>query len=80
MDRTEQALQVFREIITQYPYSAEAREAFKAAKKFILIWEKQMKVFKLMPQQSLTSSFQDSTTYNSAFSYFKKGKYAENHY
>lgn len=77
MDRTEQALQVFREIITQYPYSAEAREAFKAAKEIYIDMGKADEVFKLMPQQSLTSSFQDSTTYNSAFSYFKKGKYAE---
>lgn len=77
MDKTEKALQIFREIITQYPYSAEAREAFRAAREIYIDMGQADEVFKLMPKQNLTSSFQDSTTYNSAFSFFKKGKYAD---
>jgi len=77
LNKTEQALSRFSEIINKYPYSSEAREAFKAAKEIYEDMGKAEEVFKLMPSQSLTQSFQDSTTYNSAFSHVRKGNYAE---
>jgi len=75
MDKPDQALVHFNEIITKYPYSIEAREAFKAAKEIYIDMGKADEIIKLNP--GLTKSSQDSVMYYSAFSFVKKNNYNE---
>jgi TolA-binding protein len=74
------ALEQLKEIITKYPYSAEAKEATNVVKNIYVDKgqaDKLFDFFNTIPKINLTKSFQDSTFYNSAFSFIKKNNCEE---
>jgi TolA-binding protein len=74
------ALEQMKDIITKYPYSGEAKEATNVVKNIYVDKgqaDKLFDFFNTIPKINLTKSFQDSTFYNSAFSYVKKNNCEE---
>jgi len=80
MGKDDIALEQLKDIIIKYPYSAEAKEATNVVKNIYVDKgqaDKLFDFFNTIPKINLTKSFQDSTFYNSAFSYVKKNNCEE---
>jgi TolA-binding protein len=80
MQNDDLALEQLKEIIIKYPYSTEAKEATNVVKNIYVDKgqaDKLFDFFNTIPKINLTKSFQDSTFYNSAFSYVKKNNCEE---
>lgn len=74
------ALEQLKDIIIKFPYSAEAKEARNVVENIYVDKGQANKLFEFfntIPKVNLTKSFQDSTFYNSAFSFIKKNNYEE---
>lgn len=70
------AMKVFKALIHEHPHTLEGREAITALQNIYIDRGKADSLFtflKTIPNISISQSFQDSASYNSAFSFLKRG-------
>lgn len=75
LNNDDKALEQFKLIIKDYPYSEEAKSALSALSEIYTEsgrGKELIEYLKTIPNLKMTASFQDSAMYNAAFSYVKK--------
>ncbi|MFN9582725.1 MAG: tetratricopeptide repeat protein, partial [Bacteroidota bacterium] len=80
MNKEDEALQVFKQLITDYSTTAEARDALVIVKNIFIERsqsEEYIEFVKVLPNVTLSPTYQDSVTYESAFNAYKNNDCAK---
>jgi TolA-binding protein len=80
MNKEDDALEVFKQLITDYSTSPEARDALLVVKNIFVERsqsEEYLEFVKVLPNVTLSPTYQDSVTYESAFNAFKNNDCAK---
>lgn len=80
MNKEDDALQVFKQLITDYSTTAEARDALLIVKNIFIDRsqsEEYIEFVKVLPNVTLSPTYQDSVTYESAFNAYKNNDCAK---